>query len=56
MNDNELILQAFLSQTKLTRNASNTMTYAQVCQSLKISLDVNESSSEINNTVLHYNN
>ena len=42
MNDNELILQAFLSQTKLTRNASNTMAYAQVCQSLKISLDVNE--------------
>ena len=55
MNDNELISQAFLSQAKLTRNSSNTMTYAQVCQSLKTSLGVNESSSDINNTVLIHN-
>ena len=27
MNDNELVSQAFLSQAKLTRNSSNTMTY-----------------------------
>ena len=55
MNDNELISQAFLSQAKLTRNSSNTITYAQVCQSLKTSLGVNESSSDINNTVLIHN-
>ena len=55
MNDNELISQAFLSQAKLTRNASNTMTYTQVCQSLKTSLGVNEGSSDINNTVLIHN-
>ena len=47
MNDNELVSQAFLSQAKLTRNSSNTMTYTQVCQSLKTSLGVNESSSDI---------
>ena len=52
MNDNELISQAFLSQAKLIRNASNEMTYTQVRQSLKTSLGVNESSSDINNTVL----
>ena len=55
MNDNELVSQAFLSQAKLTRNSSNTMTYTQVCQSLKTSLGVNESSSDINNTVLVHN-
>ena len=55
MNYNELISQAFLSQAKLTRNSSNTMTYTQVCQSLKTSLGVNESSSDINNTVLIHN-
>ena len=55
MNDNELISQAFLSQAKLIRNASNTMTYTQVCQSLKTSIGVNESSSDINNTVLIHN-
>ena len=57
MNDIELISQAFLSQAKLTRNSSNTMTYTQVCQSLKTSLAVNESSSDtcINNTVLIHN-
>ena len=55
MNDNELVSQAFLSQAKLTRNSSNTMTYTQVCQSLKTYLGVNESSSDINNTVLVHN-
>ena len=55
MNDNELISQVFLSQAKLTRNASNTMTYTQVCQSLKTYLGVNEGSSDINNTVLIHN-
>ena len=55
MNDNELISQAFLSQAKLIRNSSNTMTYTQVCQSLNTSLGVNESSSDINNTVLIHN-
>ena len=55
MNDNELISQAFLSQAKLTRNYSNTMTYTQVCQSSKISLGVKENSSDINNIVLIHN-
>ena len=43
MNDNELISRAFLSQAKLIRNASNTMTYTQVCQSSKTSLGVDKS-------------
>ena len=55
MNDNELISQAFLSQAKLTRNYFNIMTYTQAYQSLKTPLGVNESSSDINNTVLIHN-